>query len=125
MPSWAWLFWPALPRCGTREIYLLSLSAAFAFALWAFHPQPGPEALNALDQAVFLMAFLLCISLIQEAALTSRSVADLGHYLAQQPGGRRFIGLYTGTMSMAVVFNVGTLSLLAPLIIRGGSRGAR
>lgn len=111
----------ALPRLGLREYYLLTLSGAMGGLLWALHDDPFDATIRALDQAVFLMAFLLCISLIQEAAQTSQSVARLGGYLARQPGGRRFVGLYTGTMSMAVIFNIGTLSLLAPLITRAAA----
>lgn len=108
----------AAPRLGLREAYLLTLSAGVALCLWVWHPDPLRAAVRALDQAVFLMAFLLSISLIQEAAQTSQSVAALGRYLANQPGGRRYVGLYAGTSAMSVVFNIGTLSLLAPLITR-------
>lgn len=104
---------------GVREYYLLTVSFVMLGLIHVLAPHPAETLVAALDQAVFLMAFLLCISLIQEAAQTSRSVGLLGAYLAQQPGGRRYAGLYTGTMSMAVVFNIGTLSLLAPLITRG------
>ena len=113
----------AWPRLGMREFYLLSLSAILALLLWQYAPQPIETARAALDQAVFLMAFLLLISLIQEGALTSRSVEQVGLYLSQQPGGRRYTGLYSGTNFMAVIFNVGTLSLLAPLIRKAEEAG--
>lgn len=108
----------ALPRCGVREAYLLTLCAVLAGLLWWLHDEPVGAALRALDQAVFLMAFILLISLVQEAAQSSGSVARLGMFLARQPGGRRFVALYGGTNIMAVVFNLGTLSLLAPLVRR-------
>lgn len=114
----------ALPRLGLREGYLISLSLVMMVLLWLWHPEPLQASERALNQAVFLMAFLLSISLIQEAAQTSRSVAALGRYLANQPGGRRYVGLYTGTMGMAVIFNIGTLSLLAPLITRAAEKPA-
>ena len=109
----------AVPRLGLREAYLLALSGGLACLLWVLHPEPWDAALAALDQAAFLMAFVLLISLVQEGAMTSRSVAETGLYLARQPGGRRFCGLFGGTMAAAVVFNLGTVSLLAPLIRRG------
>lgn len=108
----------AIPQLGLREAYLLSLSGVLAALLWLWHPVPAEAARGALDQAVFLMAFVLLISLVQEAAMTSGSVAEVGLYLARQPGGRRFTGLFGGTMVAAVVFNLGTLSLLAPLVRR-------
>ena len=114
----------AAPLLGMREAYLLGLSAVLLGLLAWTHPDPVGAALAAVDQAVFLMAFILCVSLIQEAALTSHSVAALGFFLARQPGGRRFFGLFNGTMIMAVVFNIGTLSLLAPLIKRAAQQAA-
>lgn len=108
----------AIPRLGLREAYLMALSGILAGMLWAWHESPWETARVAMDQAVFLMAFVLLISLVQEGAMTSRSVVDVGLYLALQPGGRRYAGLYSGTMLMGVVFNLGTMSLLAPLIRR-------
>lgn len=110
-------------RFGLREGYLLSLCAVLAVLVWVYDPTPVATTRTALDQAVFLMAFLLLISLIQEGAMTSRSVERVGNYLAQQPGGRRFTGLFVGTNLMAVVFNIGTMSLLAPLIRRAEQAG--
>ena len=108
----------SIPRLGWREAYLLSLSAVLAgMVIWQ-HPAPWEALLRALDQAVFLLAFVLMISLVQEGAMTSPAVAETGLWLARQPGGRRFSGLFGGTMVAGVVFNLGTLSLLAPLIRR-------
>ena len=112
----------AAPLCGLREAYLITLSAVLAGLIWWVLPDPSFQIARSLDQAVFLMAFLLIISLMQEAAMSSGSVAKLGLYLAQQPGGRRFFGLFNGTMVMGVVFNIGTLSLLAPLIRRAAEQ---
>ena len=109
----------AVPRLGLREAYLLAVSGVLAVLLWLYHDAPWIAARKALDQAVFLMAFVLLVSLIQEAAMRSQSVERLGTYLARQPGGRRFFGLFGGTMGMAVVFNISTVTLLAPLIRRG------
>lgn len=108
----------AIPRLGGREAFLLSASAVAAAALVWLAPDPWAAARRAMDQAVFLMAFVLVISQIQEAARTSASVEALGLYLARQPGGRRFLGLFGGTMGMAILFNLSTVTLLAPLIRR-------
>lgn len=108
----------AVPRLGWREAYLLTLSGVLVGLVVAQSKDPGGVIRLALDQAVFLMSFILCLSLVQEAAMTSGSVTRLGLFLSRQPGGRRFVGLYGGTNLMAVVFNLGTVSLLAPLIRR-------
>lgn len=108
----------AVPRLGLREAYLLAVSAALTWALWRWHPRPVEAARLALDQAAFLMAFILLISLVQEGARTSPSVAACGNFLARQPGSRRFLALYLGSNLMSPVFNLGTVSLIAPLVRR-------
>ena len=108
----------AIRRLGLREAYLLTLCAAIAGLLGWRHPDPWTVAFLALDQAAFLMAFILLISLVQEGAMTSQSVARAGNYLARQPGSRRYLALFTGTHFTAIVFNLGTVSLIAPLIRR-------
>ncbi len=108
----------AAPRLGLREAYLLSVAAALSWAVWRWHPAPVEVAGSALDQAGFLVAFILLISLVQEGARSSPSVAACGNYLARQPGSRRFLALYAGANLMSPVFNLGTVSLIAPLVRR-------
>lgn len=109
----------ALPRLGLREAYLLSLSGLLSGLLAWLHPAPLEALALALDQAAFLMAFVLLLGLLHEAAMTSPAIADCGRYLTRQPPGRRFSAIYLGTNVMAVLFNLGVVSLLAPLIRRG------
>lgn len=108
----------AAPRLGLREAYLLTFAIALTVVLWRLHPVAAEIAGLALDQAGFLMAFILLISLVQEGARTSQSVAACGNYLARQPGSRRFLALYLGADLMSPVFNLGTVSLIAPLVRR-------
>ncbi len=108
----------AVPRLGLREAYLLTVAVALTWAAWHWHPAPAEVVRIALDQAGFLMAFILLISLVQEGARSSPSVADCGNYLARQPGSRRFLALYLGANLMSPVFNLGTVSLIAPLVRR-------
>ncbi len=108
----------AAPRLGLREAYLLAFSGALTWALWRWHPRPFEIVGLALDQAGFLMAFILLISLVQEGAQTSPSVAACGNFLARQPGSRRFLALYLGSNLMSPVFNLGAVSLVTPLVRR-------
>lgn len=108
----------AARRLGLREAYLLVVSGALTWVLWHWHPRPAEIAGLALDQAAFLMAFILLISLVQEGARTSPAVAACGNYLARQPGSRRFLALFVGADLMSPVFNLGTVSLIAPLVRR-------
>ncbi len=109
----------AVRRIGLREIYLLSVCAVLSLLVWWQRPDPTMELAGALSQASFLMAFVLLLGLLHEAAATSPSIDALGRYLSRQPAGRRFYALFAGTGIMAVLFNIGVVSFLVPLIQRG------
>ncbi|EPX78735.1 hypothetical protein [Salipiger mucosus] len=112
----------ALPRFGLRESYLLALSLAVGAYVWFTRPDRAEILAGAMDQAGFLMAFILLLTLLREAAMTSPSVSDLGGFLTRQPPGRRYAALNLGTAFMAVIFNIGVVSFLVPLIQRGIAR---
>ena len=104
---------------GLREIYLLSccvILSGLAYYLLGFQPIIYQEA---FAQAAFLMAFLLILSLLHEAAMTSQSVAECGQFLTRQKAGRRFAALFLGSNLMSVLFNLGLVSILTPLIQKG------
>lgn len=109
----------SIPALGLRESYLLAVSATLSgIVLWT-DPAPGAVLARGLDQGVFLMVFILLVGLLQEAAATSPAVAQVGRYLTRQPPGRRFYALYGGSGLLAILFNLGSVSLLVPLIERG------
>ncbi|MCP1199555.1 hypothetical protein [Notoacmeibacter sp. MSK16QG-6] len=109
----------ALPRIGLREAYLLAVCVALSGAIALTDDDPATVIGRAAEQGAFLIAFILLLGLLQEAASTSPSVGKLGQYLTRQPAGRRFYALYLGTGFMAVLFNIGVIGLLVPLIQRG------
>ncbi|MEO0993493.1 MAG: hypothetical protein AAFX62_06755 [Pseudomonadota bacterium] len=111
-------------RFGLREVYLITLCAALTVAALQLSPDPAAAIWGALDQAAFLMAFILLIGLIQQAASTSEAMRACGLYLTRQPAGRRFFALFLGTHFMAQLYNLGVVSLLAPLIMRGSEANA-
>lgn len=104
---------------GLREAYLLILSAVLTGSLIVWGSDPARDVAAALDQATFLMTFILLMGLLHEAASTSPSVENCGRYLTQQPATRQYPALYTGTGVMAVLFNLGVASFLVPLVRRG------
>ena len=104
---------------GYREIYLLSLCGVAGAAVVAMHPEPAHVLAAALGQASFLMAFILLLGLLYEAAITSPSIAAVGPYITRQPPSRRFFALFAGTGGLAVLFNAGIISFLVPLIQNG------
>lgn len=109
----------ACHRFGLREFYLMALCGSLtALAVWR-SDDAGPVLLTAIDQAAFLMAFIPLIGLIEQAAKTSDAVKAAGLYLIRQPPGRRWIALASGTHVMAQLFNIGMVSLLTPLVMRG------
>lgn len=111
-----------LPQFGLRESYLLTLSGLLT-ALAVNHGVPLALVLSTgLAQATFLMAFIALLALLYEAASLSPSVRHVGQWLASQPGGRRFTALFWGTDIMGVLFNLGVVSLLTPLIDREDRR---
>ena len=65
---------------GLREIYLLVVCGGLtAFALFGLQ-MPWTIFDAAINQAVFLMAFLLLLALLHEVAVTSPAVADCGQF---------------------------------------------
>ncbi len=108
---------------GRREAYLLTLCAIVSAAVLLLHPEPARVFAAALNQGAFLMAFILQLGLLYEAAATSSSIAEFGPYLTRQPPGRRYFALFTGTGVLAVLFNAGILSILVPLVQSRDRRG--
>lgn len=104
---------------GRREWYLLFLCAVLIALTLRLHPQPLASIETGTEQAAFLMAFVLLLGLVNHAASSSLSVRQVGAYLTRQPPGRRFRALYVGTGAMSVLFNLGVVSFLTPLIQKG------
>ena len=72
-----------------REIYLLSSCLALTIAVFIFVDAPFDAVMSGVAQASFLMAFMVLLSLLHEAAMTSSSVTDCGQYLTSQRAGIR------------------------------------
>lgn len=109
----------AAPRFGAREVYLLSVCGGLCGLIWWLDGFSLALIARALDQATFLMAFILLLSLLYEAAASSPSVEALGRTLTRQPPGRRYYALNSGTAALSILFNLGVVSFLVPLIQRG------
>src|SRR3546814_18051898 len=105
-------------RLRLREGYLLCLCAAlFALAL-AYDPEPWALALRGLDRSAFLAAFILLMALLREGGIASPAVLQCGTYVTQQPPQWRFLAVFLGSHFFSVLINLGSLSLLAPIIQR-------
>lgn len=107
------------PHFGLRERFLLAMAMLAGLALFRFGEDPWPVLDRALGSAAFLASFMILLSLLKDAAMTSQSVQTVGTYLTKQPPGRRYVAIHSGGHVMGVLLNFGTLSLLGPLIQRG------
>lgn len=108
-----------LKRLRLREFYLLGLSLILLFLALAQLPDAVESLLRGLDRAAFLAAFILLMGLLREGGITSPAVRDCGSYITRQPPQRRFLAVFLGGHFFSVLINLGALSLLAPIILRG------
>ncbi len=104
---------------GLREVYLLALCSGLTGVALFGLDMPWSVFEAAISQAVFLMGFLLLLALLHETAVTSPAVTACGQYLTRQPPARRYFAVYGGTNFMSILFNLGIISLLTPLIRKG------
>lgn len=107
---------------GFREFYLLAFVVAMIGVQFFTSAHPWQVIASAADQAGFLMTFIFLLGMLHEAASTSPSIAACGEYLTRQRAGRRYYALNIGTALLQVLFNVGVLSFLIPLIQKGIER---
>ncbi len=116
------IFLLALRDLGLREFYLIFVCLVTGIAA-IFTLDNGYEIIFAgFDQGLFLMNFLLLLTLLHQAASTSNAVAQVGSSLTQQPASRRYLAISGGTSIMGVIFNLGTITMLTPLIHEGVAR---
>ena len=109
----------AFAQLRVREAYLLIICVALtATAYWLGHDLAGLIWMG-LSQSAYLASFILLVALLREAAVSSKSVVAIGHFLTRQPPHRRFTAIFSGAHALAVMINLGALSLLAPIIQKG------
>ena len=113
-----------LPRMGTRERLLLAVSIAVGGWVALSVPEAGGAIYEALDRAAFLAAFMLLLAVLRDGAQSSADVEACGAWLTRQPPSRRYGAIAVGSHVLFLLINIGTLSLLAPLI-RAGIRDSQ
>lgn len=104
---------------GRREVYFLTLCLALCLAVLFVVADPAPVLRRAMNQATFMMTFMMSLGLLYEAARTSPAVRACGPFLTTQPPARRYVALASGTSLLAVLFNAGIVSFLVPLVRSG------
>ncbi len=109
----------SIRKIGLREIYLLFVSVILAALIFLRLDTAADAIQSGLRQGAFLMAFILLLTFLYETALKSPSITACGQFMTRQPPGRRFVSLFFGSSVMSVLFNLGVISLLTPLIQSG------
>jgi len=109
----------SIRKIGLREIYLLVVSIILAALIVLRLDTPIDALQSGLRQGAFLMAFILLLTFLYETALKSPSITACGQFMTRQPPGKRFVSLFFGSSVMSVLFNLGVISLLTPLIQNG------
>lgn len=102
-----------------REFYLLVFSIVLVGLAYGMGRPLGEYLTQGLNRGAFLAAFILLMALLREGAMTSHSILAVGKYLTNQPPNRRFFSLFAGSHFFSVLINLGSLSLLSPIIQRG------
>ena len=96
---------------------LIFIIVAIALTLSAYFTNPNWWQItnSAMNSAAFIAAFFTALTSLRSASATSPSIEKCGHFLAEQPPGRRYLALTTGGHLFALVLNYGAISLLGNL----------
>ena len=106
--EWSRLIWAA------RGLVLVALGLFAAF--WLLD-RTTPGLLGAaIDRAAFFVCFVVVLSVLGEAARTSKMVQTSGRIIVNQTPGRRYLTLSLGGHLMGVLMNLGTVTLLSTMI---------
>jgi hypothetical protein len=110
------LGWRALKL---REHYLLAVCLVL-LVLVEFQRSDAAQIVGTgLYRAAYLASFILLMGFLRDAAVTSPSILTCGRYITHQPPKRRFVSVFGGSHFLSVMINLGSMSLLAPIIQRG------
>ena len=102
-----------------RELYLLVVCLALLSFIFVLDEDPAKVISTGLGRASYLAAFILLMGLLRDAAVTSPSILACGRYMTRQPPQRRYVAVFGGSHLFSVMINLGSMSLLAPIIQRG------
>lgn len=83
-----------------------------------------PDLLGtAIDRAAFFVCFVVVLSVMGDAARTSKLVRTSGRIIVNQTPGRRYLTLALGGHLMGVLMNLGTVTLLSTMIYGSVTQG--
>jgi len=129
LSGWFGLEWVQLPSVGillaiaiytlfkgnkTARVFILIAVFCGILAL-ALLDSPMPTIWDGIRRALFFQAFLTALFTLQEAALRSKMLHNIGHFLINQPVRRRSFLLVIGTNVMALMMNIGALVMIGSI----------
>ncbi len=102
-----------------REVYLLAVSFALLGLVATYRSDAATVMTTGLNRAAYLASFILLMGFLRDAAVTSPSILACGRFITRQPPQRRFVAVFSGSHFFSVMINLGSMSLLGPIIQRG------
>ncbi|MBY6048377.1 hypothetical protein [Vannielia litorea] len=114
----------ALLARGLRGSRLVFLAISLGLTAWCLvmEDAPGEVLWPALERGSFIIAFFCALASLQHVAGRSPMIARAAAFLANQPPGRRYLALASGTQVFALMLNYGALSLLGTMAMRSAER---
>jgi hypothetical protein len=114
----------AIPLAGwramkMREFYLLGVCFVLLVLVAAYRADAVTVMATGLHRSAYLASFILLMGFLRDGAITSPSILSCGRYITRQPPKRRYTAIFTGSHLFSVMINLGSMSLLAPIIQRG------
>lgn len=106
--EWRLLIWAA------RGVALIALG--LFCVLWLLDRTTPQLLAAAVDRAAFFVCFVVVLSVLGDAARTSRMVRTSGRIIVNQTPGRRYLTLALGGHLMGALMNLGTVTLLSTMI---------
>ena len=87
-------------------------------------PEPLTLAVAGLRRGAAYASFFLALTILRDAAETSRLVRRCGQHLVAQPPGRRYAALTGGGHVFGIILSYGAIDLLAAMVSRANRAGS-
>lgn len=100
-----------------RGLSYITIALALAAVALLLLPAPAETYATALRRAAFVTTLFTALGFLREAAETSGMVHRCGRFLSEQPPGRRYSALTSGSHLFGLILNFGVISLLGAMVL--------
>jgi len=114
----------ATPRVAWSRVVFVVAAVILVICAVLTNPAWPAMILAALKSAAFIAAFFAALTCLRFASASSPAIEQCGHFLAEQPPGRRYLALTVGGHLFALILNYGSISLLGNLAAASARREA-